>query len=128
MITTMTICARCGAVLAHDHVGAALCTPCAAAEPQAATRRLDSDALAYLIGSLLLCELAYHPGRPVYVQRVLECMDIVATTIEIRCAVNKLRRRDWDVRAEERHPGYFLLGMKKPMRTWSRRPRQTALR
>ena len=71
-------------------------------------RLVDSYTLAYKIGAILLDEFVEHPGRPVYLQRVLEERSILAITDEVYHAVEKLRARHWDVRAVEREPGYWL--------------------
>jgi uncharacterized Zn finger protein (UPF0148 family) len=115
-------CARCGAVLARDHAGAALCSPCARSAPESPpARRLEPDRLAYAIAGMLLLQRGLHPGKKVRVQTELVQCGIAATTAEIAQAVRKIRRRKIKILAREREPGYLPLGFADPFRRQPRR-------
>jgi uncharacterized Zn finger protein (UPF0148 family) len=122
--TKRPVCAACGAVLARDHAGEPLCSPCQAKAPESPTlRRLEPDELAYLVAAILLSHRALHPGKKVRLRKQLERCGIVATTDEIHHAVSKLRHpARLKVVAREREAGYLPLGFVIPLGR-GRRPR-----
>ena len=119
-------CARCGAVLARDHAGAALCSPCSRSAPESPpARRLEPDRLAYAIAGMLLLQRGLHPGKKVRVQTALERRSIAATTEEIHQVVQSLRRRGFMIDAVECQPGYrFVDFMLVPLSRGFRRRRR----
>ena len=106
-------CRRCGALLsAYRAEGEpeGLCAACAAAEaPAGDWRILEPEELVLAVAGLLASAAAERPGESVHLQVVLEERGILADSVDVHLAVEKLRRRHgWVVGAVEGLPGYRL--------------------
>ena len=108
------ICTRCGAVLARDHVGDALCSPCAAAAPVERLRILEPEELAFAVGGILLLHRGLRPGKRVPVRQVLVQLRISAEPWEIHQSVQKWRSRGLVVDARARQRGYLVVDVLVP--------------
>jgi len=109
-VADRAVCARCGAVLARDHAGEALCSPCASAVPAEDLRILEPEELAFAVIGLLLLHRGLRPARHVAVRRGLERLGVDAQTWEIHHAVEKARCLGIAVEARERQCGYRAVG------------------
>ena len=107
-------CARCGAVLARDHTGDALCSPCAAAAPVERLRILEPEELAFAVGGILLLYRGLRPGKRVPVRQVLVQLRISAEPWEIHQSVQKWRSRGLVVDARARQRGYLVVDVLVP--------------
>ena len=87
-----------------------LCAACAAAEaPVGAWRVLAPEDLVLAVAGVLASAAADRPGERVHVQPALEARGILADSVDVHLAVEKLRRRHgWVVGAVEGLPGYRL--------------------
>ena len=126
-------CARCEAVLARDHAGEALCSPCAAAAPIERLRILEPEELAFAVGGVLLLYRGLRPGVRVPVRQVLARLRISAEPWEIHKSVEKWRSRGMVIDARERRRGYRAVDLLVPFvrpfhRSCSPDPRQTSFR
>jgi hypothetical protein len=106
-------CRRCGAVLSAyraDGEPEGLCAACAAVEaPRDDWRVLESEVLVFAVAGVLASAAAERPGERVHVQPVLKARGILADSVDVHLAVEKLRRRHgWVVGAVEGLPGYRL--------------------
>jgi hypothetical protein len=123
-IAEQTICVRCGAVLASDHAGESLCSPCAKTAPVGRTQILDSEQLAFAVMGVLLLHRGLRPGRRVPIRRVLARLGVEAQSWEIHHAVEKVRLLGLSVEASERRPGYRALDFwRRPLGKSGRRRR-----
>jgi len=106
-------CQRCGAILsAYRAAGEpdGLCAACASAEaPGHDWRVLEPEDLVLAVAGILASAAAVRPGERVRVQAALESNGILADSVDVHLAVEKLRRRyGWQVAALEGRPGYRL--------------------
>ena len=106
-------CRRCGAVLSAyraDGEPVGLCAACAAAEaPAGDWRVLEPEDLVLAVAGVLASAAAERPGERVHVRAALEARGILAGSVDVHLAVEKLRRRHrWVVGAVEGLPGYRL--------------------
>ena len=106
-------CRRCGAVLsAYRAEGESedLCAVCAAREARGGDWRvLGPEELVFAVAGVLAIAAAESPGERVHVQPALEARGILAGSVDVHLAVEKLRRRyGWAVAAVEGLPGYRL--------------------
>ena len=106
-------CRRCGAILsAYRAEGEpeGLCAACAAREaPRDDWRVLEPEDLVLAVAGVLASAAAERPGERVHVQPALEARGILAGSVDVHLAVEKLRRRHgWVVGAVEGLPGYRL--------------------
>jgi hypothetical protein len=111
MLSQPAVCAHCGAALARDHVGAALCSPCAAAANAGAVdiAVLPADRLARVVAGVLLLYSGLRPGRRVPVRRILAQSGVSAEAWEIHHSVETLRARGFVIDAVERRRGYRFI-------------------
>jgi hypothetical protein len=112
-VSARPACRRCGAFLsAYRAEGEpeGLCAACAAAEtPVDAWRVLDPEDLVLAVAGVLASAAADRPGERVHVQPALEARGILADSVDVHLAVEKLRRRyGWQIAAREGRPGYEL--------------------
>jgi hypothetical protein len=110
---TRETCLRCGAVLSryrsHDEQ---ICAPCQRAELEAepGPRILEPEQLVVAVAALLLQAHAHEPDRRVHLRAELAEQGIETDHVEIRQAVQKLRRRyGMEIDADERKPGHRLV-------------------
>lgn len=106
-------CRRCAAILsAYRAEGEpeGLCAACAIQEaPRDDWRVLDPEVLVLAVAGVLASAAAERPGERVHVQPALEAQGILADSVDVHLAVEKLRRRyGWQVAASEGRPGYEL--------------------
>ena len=106
-------CRRCGALLSAyraDGEPEGLCAACAAREaPRDDWRVLEPEELVLAVAGVLASAAAERPGERVHVQPSLEARGILAGSVDVHLAVEKLRRRyGWKVAAVEGRPGYRL--------------------
>jgi hypothetical protein len=126
------VCARCGAILARDHAGEALCSPCAATAPVERLRILEPEELAFAVGGILLLYRGLQPGKRVPVRQVLAQLRVSAEPWEIHQSVEKWRARGLVIDARARRCGYRVVDVLVPfVRPFHRRcssdPDQTSL-
>ena len=105
------VCARCGAILARDHAGEALCSPCAAAAYVEPLRVLEPEDLAFAVGGILLLYRGLHRGRRVPVRQVLAELRVSAEPWEIHQSVKKWRSRGLVIEAHESRRGYRFVDL-----------------
>ena len=84
-------------------------------------RLLEGDELLYAVAGILLLHYALRPGQPVYLQRELEKIHVIATTEDVQHACRKLPRRGMSVGAQPRKPGYWLVDWLSPAMVWTSR-------
>jgi hypothetical protein len=111
VLSERRVCEQCGAFLAHDHVGEALCSPCAAAAPVDVLRVLAPEELAFAVGGVLLLYRGIHAGKRVPVRQVLAKLGVSAEPWEIHQCVEKWRSRGLIVDARERRRGYRVIDL-----------------
>jgi len=111
MLAQTAVCAHCGAALARDHVGASLCSPCAAAAKAGVVdvAVLPADRLARVVGGVLLLYSGLRPGRRAPVRRILASLGVAAEAWEIHHAVETLRSHGFIIDAIERRRGYRFI-------------------
>lgn len=107
-------CARCGAILAHDHAGETLCSPCAAAAPIERLRILEPEELAFAVGGILLLCRGLRPDSRVPVRQVLLRLHVSAEPWEIHHSVEKWRSRGLVIDARECRRGYRVVDLLVP--------------
>jgi len=107
------LCARCGAALARDHLGASLCSPCEAAAvreaqdaPTPEQTVMPTSRLACAVLGVLLIYSARWPERRAPLRQELRRLGIEAEAWQIHDAVNEWRRRGVAIDARERRRGY----------------------
>lgn len=93
----------------------------------ARSRVLDGEELAYAVLGVLGIWRGLRPGQRCPVREELEKLGITAIPSDIHKAVERLRRRNVDIRAIERQPGYWCLGLGPKFRRLRRRPPQLEL-
>jgi hypothetical protein len=123
VVAKTAVCARCGATLARDHIGSPLCSPCAAAAPEAELVILPTDKLTRVVGGILLIYSGLRPSRRAPVRQQLARLGISAEPWEVHEAVERLRERGFIIDAIERRRGYRFvdLALVPLTRGWRRR-------
>jgi hypothetical protein len=112
-VTNRPVCRRCGALLSAYRLAdepEGLCAACAATQAAPEEWRvLDPESLVLAVAGILTSAAAERPGERVHVQPALEARGILADSVDVHLAVEKLRRRHgWVVGAVEGLPGYRL--------------------
>ena len=106
-------CRHCGAILSRyrtDGEPEGLCAVCAADQaPRDGWRVLEPEDLVLAVAGVLASAAADQPEEGVHVRAALEARGILADSVGVHLAVEKLRRRyGWQVTAVAGRRGYRL--------------------
>jgi len=87
-----------------------LCAACATREASKGDWRvLEPEELVLAVAGVLASAAADQPEERIHVQAALEAKGVLADSVDVHLAVEKLRRRyGWQVAAVEGQPGYRL--------------------